>query len=93
MCVFVHPHPIICFVLDILVLSVKNRYVHAVLLLMVFFVYILALPGTQPVQLYQSGRGLCVSGACEALFQTHAGVQTPVHNSHKPRRQASGWSD
>lgn len=37
MCVFVHPHPIICFVLDILVLSVKNRHVHAVLLLMFFF--------------------------------------------------------
>lgn len=51
----------------------------------------LSLPGAQPVQLYQGGRGLCVSWAREALFQADPGVQTPLHYSHKPRRQATGW--
>lgn len=46
--------------------------------------------GAQPVQLYQGGRGLCVSWTCEALFQTDPGVQTSVHHSYKPRRQATG---
>lgn len=48
--------------------------------------------GAQPVQLYQSGRGLCVSWACEALFPTDPGVPTSVHHTYKPRRQATGYS-
>lgn len=47
-------------------------------------------PGAQPLQLYQGGRGLCVSWTCEALFQTDPGVQTSVNHPHEPRRQATG---
>lgn len=48
-------------------------------------------PGAQPLQLYQGGRGLCVSRTREALLQTDPGVQAPVNHTHKPRRQATGW--
>lgn len=50
------------------------------------------LSGAQPVQLHQGGRGLCFSWACEALFQTDPRVQTPVHYTYKPWRQATGLS-
>ena len=61
-------------------------------LLNIFYILCSSLPGAQLVQLYQGGWGLCFSWACEALFQTDPGVQTPVHDSYKPRRQATGRS-
>lgn len=61
-------------------------YDSLVYLFFVFFPY----TGAQFVQLYQGGWGFRVARACEALFQTDAGVQTPVDHSHEPRRQATG---